>query len=47
MADGDVLALSAFGGLSSLAAGGSADTGLSIKQGVRALEIDLIRRAWR
>ncbi len=45
MSDGDVLALPSFGGLSSLAAGGAPDTGLSIKQGVRALEVDLIRRA--
>jgi two-component system, NtrC family, response regulator AtoC len=44
LADGEVLAISAFGGLSGAAAG-SQDTGLSIKQGVRALEVDLIRRA--
>ncbi len=44
LADGEVLPLSAFAGLSRPSAG-PASTGLSIKQGVRALEIDLIRRA--
>jgi len=45
LADGTVLTLASFGGLSNLSAGGPPDTGLSIKQGVRALEVDLIRRA--
>ncbi len=44
LADGDVLPLSAFAGLEGRPAA-RPDTGLSIKQGVRALEIDLIRRA--
>ncbi len=45
LADGEVLSPSAFSGLDGSPAAGRPDTGLSIKQGVRALEIDLIRRA--
>jgi two-component system response regulator AtoC len=43
MAEGDVLDLSAFTGLRGGL--GRADTGLSIKRGVHALEVDLIQRA--
>jgi two-component system, NtrC family, response regulator AtoC len=45
LAEGEVLPLSAFAGLSRAIAPAPSGTGLSIKQGVRALEIDLIRRA--
>jgi two-component system response regulator AtoC len=43
MAEGEVLDLSSFSGLR--AGHGTGDTGLSIKRGVRALEVDLIQRA--
>jgi two-component system response regulator AtoC len=43
MAEGEILDLSAFGGLR--VGRGAGDTGLSIKRGVRALEVDLIQRA--
>jgi two-component system response regulator AtoC len=43
MAEGEVLDLAAFSGLRVGPAKG--DTGLSIKRGVRALEVDLIQRA--
>ena len=44
LADDDILDLAAFGGLVAHSAS-AVDTGLSIKQGVRALEVALIQRA--